>query len=73
MQAPFEEFFYNFMGMGHDYGSVSDLNPLQVLLTFEAGGMQLSDIPAPARLAIKHILCPFAKLMGYRPFYPEYY
>ena len=73
VQAPFEEFLYNVMGMGHDYGSVNDLNPLQAALTFEAWGMQLPDIPAPVRLAIKHILCPFAKLMGYRPFYPEYY
>ena len=72
-QAPFEEFLYNFMGMGHDYGSVNDLNPLQVVLTFAAGGMQLPEVPAPARLAIKHVLCPLAKLMGYKPFYPAYY
>ena len=61
------------MGMGHDYGSASKINPLQVMLTFDAANILFADVPAPGRLAIKYIVCPIARAFGFKPFYPEYY
>lgn len=73
VQAPFEEFLYNIVGLGHDYGSIGGFNHLQAVLTLDAIGVQLADVSPPPRLAIKYLVCPFAKLLGFKAFYPEYY
>ncbi len=43
-----------------------------MLLMFEAGGMTIADIPSPAWLLITKAVLPFARLLGYQAFYPEY-
>ncbi len=56
-----------------DAGSPDKVNPIQMLLMFEAGGMTIADIPTPLWLLITKVLLPFARLLGYQAFHPEYY
>lgn len=65
------QFFETLPGLGHDYGSLDKVPPLQMLLTFAEGGVDLA-LPAPARLLIRLLAVPFARGVGYRAFYPEY-
>ena len=69
-----EEFFRTFCGLGTDYGgTLSDVNPLQLMLTFEHGGVELADVPRSAILANRYFVLPLAQwVLGFKPFYDEY-
>ena len=69
-----EEFFRTFCGLGIDYGgTLSDVNPLQLMLTFEHGGVELADVPRSAILANRYFVLPMAQwVLGFKPFYDEY-
>ena len=56
-----------------DAGSPDKVNPIQMLLMFEAGGMTIADIPPPVWFLITKVVLPFARFLGYQAFHPEYY
>lgn len=60
------------LGLAQKYGSIGDINPLQMLLTAHETGIEYTFMPYPARIAIRYLAIPLAKLVGFKPFYPEY-
>lgn len=65
-------FFRNLAALGHDYGSLGKVNPLQLLSTFVAGGVTLVDVPSVVWSAIKVAIPHVAPVFGFQPFYAEY-
>ena len=60
-------------GQTTDAGTPDKVNPIQMMLMFEAGEMTIADIPAPAWLLITKVVLPFARFLGYQAFYSEYF
>ncbi len=60
-------------GQTIDAGTPDKVNPIQMMLMFEAGGMTIAEIPPPVWLVITKVVLPFARFLGYQPFYPEYF
>jgi hypothetical protein len=68
-----EEFFRTLIGFEKDYGRLGNVNPLQLLVTFVHGDVQLADVPSPVWTVIKHVIVPLAEHgLGFKPFYDEY-
>lgn len=67
-----DTYFETMIGLAQKYGSPGQIPPLQQLLSAQEGGMEYTFIPQPVRFVISHVAIPLAKLVGYRPFYPEY-
>lgn len=68
----FDAFFETMLGLAQKYGSIGDINPLQLLLTAHETGIEYTFMPYPARIAIRYLAIPLAKLVGFKAFYPEY-
>lgn len=66
-----ERFFEQLAGIAYDHGGLEQVNPLQLLLVFAYGGIDLA-VPPPAKLLIRHVALPLGRLLGYRGCYPEY-
>ena len=60
-------------GQTIDAGTPDKVNPVQMMLMFEAGGMTIAEIPPPVWLLITKVVLPFARFLGYQAFYPEYF
>lgn len=68
-----EEFFRTLIGLLADHGSLGNVNPLQLLVTFVHGDVQLASVPPAIWSVIKHVVAPLAEHgLGFKPFYPEY-
>eukprot|EP00193_Tetraselmis_chui_P018645 CAMPEP_0177771548 /NCGR_PEP_ID=MMETSP0491_2-20121128/11666_1 /TAXON_ID=63592 /ORGANISM="Tetraselmis chuii, Strain PLY429" /LENGTH=171 /DNA_ID=CAMNT_0019289135 /DNA_START=307 /DNA_END=822 /DNA_ORIENTATION=+ len=64
-----EAFFEQLVGLTRD-GYTS---PFQMIpLLYDHGVELASDVPLPVRMAVKYILAPLGKVMGYKTMYPEY-
>lgn len=69
----FEQFIRTFCGLASDAGTVDNVSPLQMLVLFPHGDMQLADMPKPVWLLIEHIVVPVLQSLHiYKPVYPEY-
>ncbi|DBB01033.1 hypothetical protein WJX77_007824 [Trebouxia sp. C0004] len=69
----FEQFIRTFCGLASDAGTVDNVNPLQMLVLFPHGDMQLADMPKPVWLLIEHNVVPVLQSLHiYKPVYPEY-
>ena len=69
----FEQFIRTFCGLASDAGTVDNVSPLQMLVLFPYGDMQLADMPKPVWLLIQHIVVPVLQSLHiYKPVYPEY-
>ncbi len=64
-------FFESLAGLSHAYGRVTSVPPLQLILLFEEGDVQLA-LPAPVQLALRHVVAPLARLHGYKGAYDVY-
>ena len=70
--SPMERFFEQFGGLIHDHGgNMASISVLQLILTFKTAGIELA-VPAPVGFFLRHFVCAFAQLLGYKGFYPEY-
>ncbi|WIA13842.1 hypothetical protein OEZ85_002416 [Tetradesmus obliquus] len=67
-----EAFYENLAGLGATYGDVSRIHPLQLVVLLQRGGVQVEDIPRVMSWAIQRLLVPFAKLLGFKAFHPQY-
>ena len=57
-----EEVFRTIWGLAVDYGgTLKDVNPLQLMLTVEEGGVQLASMPAVAIFVSRHLVSPLAR------------
>ena len=54
------------------YGDTGAINPLQQFLTTWESGSEFTFLPLPVRLIIRYVIVPLAKLVGFKPYYPEY-
>ena len=54
------------------YGDTGAINPLQLFLTTSESGIEYTFLPLPVRLIIRYAIVPLAKLLGFKPYYPEY-
>ena len=69
----FEAFIRTMCGLAADAGSVADINPLQMMVLFVGGGMEIAAMPRPVWLFIERIVVPLSQLLQvYQPTYPEY-
>ena len=69
----FESFIRTFCGLAVDAGSVENINPLQMMVLFVGGGMQIAAMPRPVWLFIECIVVPLLRCLRiYQPTYPEY-
>ena len=69
----FEPFIRTFTGLAADAGTIDNVNPLQVMVLFPYGGMQIAEMPKPVWLLIEHVLVPLLRILNiYQPVYPEY-
>ena len=69
----FESFIRTMCGLAVDVGSVDNVNPLQLMVMFVRGGMQIAAVPRPVWLFIESIVVPLLQFLHiYQPTYPEY-
>ena len=69
----FESFIRTFCGLAVDTGSVQNINPLQLMVMFTGGGMQIAAMPRPLWLFIEHAVVPLLQFLRiYQPTYPQY-
>lgn len=69
----FEQFIRTFCGLASDAGTVDNVSPLQMLVLFPYGDMQLADMPRPVWLFVERIVVPVLQSLHiYKPVYPEY-
>ncbi|DBB00661.1 TPA: hypothetical protein ACH3X3_002336 [Trebouxia sp. C0006] len=69
----FEQFIRTFCGLASDAGTVDNVSPLQMLVLFPYGDMQLADMPKPVWLFVERIVVPVLQSLHiYKPVYPEY-
>ena len=69
----FEAFIRTMCGLAADAGSVADINPLQMMVLFVGGGMEIAAMPRPVWLFIERIVVPLLQLLQiYQPTYPEF-
>jgi len=69
----FEQFIRTFCGLASDAGTVDNVSPLQMLVLFPHGDMQLADMPKPVWLFVERIVVPVLQSLHiYKPVYPEY-
>lgn len=67
-------FLKTYCGLGQDAGSIDKLSPLQLMVSYNAADMRLAVIPKPLWTLCQFTLIPVLQhLIGYNPFYPEYY
>lgn len=68
-----EQFYQTYAGLGYDAGTLAQINPLQILVTFVGGHVTLAEVPKPLWLVIKYVLVPILRTFNiFQPFYPEY-
>ena len=68
-----ERFYRTYCGLGADAGSVDQVSPLQLMVSFNAASMRLAVIPRPLWIICRYAIIPaLQSLAGYKPFYPEY-
>ena len=67
-----DTYFETMIGLAQMYGSPGQIPPLQQLPSAYEGGMEYTFMPRPVRIVMRYVAVPLAKLVGYRPFYPEY-
>ena len=68
-----ELFFRNLCGLGHDAGSLSQMNPLRALMLFVYTDLRLSVLPKPIWDVIQYAVAPSLKLLRLaQPFYAQY-
>lgn len=69
----FESFIRTFCGLAVDAGSADNINPLQMMVMFVGGNMEVAAMPRPVWRFIEHIVVPLLQfLRSYQPTYPEY-
>ncbi|KAL3162342.1 hypothetical protein ABBQ32_010025 [Trebouxia sp. C0010 RCD-2024] len=69
----FESFIRTMCGLATDAGSAADINPLQMMVMFVGGGMEIAAVPTPVWLFIERIVVPLLRMLRiYQPTYPEY-
>ena len=69
----FEPFIRTFCGLASDAGSVENVNPLQMMVLFVGGGMEIADMPKPVWLFTERAVVPLLRFLHiYQPTYPEY-
>lgn len=67
------DFFRTYIGLSRDFGSVMNVNPLQLMVSFVHGDLSLTGMPRPVWYVIENVVVPFAHhILGYQPTYPEY-
>ena len=66
----FEAFIRTMCGLAADAGSVADISPLQMMVLFVRGGMEIAAMPRPVWVFIERIVVPLLQLL--QPTYPEY-
>jgi hypothetical protein len=67
------EFFKTYIGLSRDFGSVINVNPLQLMVSFTYGGLSLTGMPRGVWFLVENVVVPFAHhILGFQPTYPEY-
>eukprot|EP00884_Botryococcus_braunii_P011400 jgi/Botrbrau1/20260/Bobra.31_1s0045.1 len=67
------EFFRTYIGLSRDFGSVSNVNPLQLMVSFTYGDLSLTGMPRPFWYLVEKVLVPFScHVLGFQPTYTEY-
>ena len=54
------------------YGDMGAINPLQHFLTIQESRIEYTFPPKPVRVIIRYAVVPLAKVLGFKPYYPEY-
>lgn len=67
-----EAFFEGLAGLGWDYASLDRIHPLQVLVLYDAADTLMTDLPSFLQPAVKHVLLPVARLLGFKARYPSH-
>ncbi|KAF6253715.1 hypothetical protein COO60DRAFT_1703693 [Scenedesmus sp. NREL 46B-D3] len=67
-----EAFFEGLAGLGWDYTSLDHIHPLQVLVLYDAADTVMTDLPSVLQPAVKHVLLPVARLLGFKARYPSH-
>lgn len=69
----FEPFIRTFCGLAADAGTIDNINPLQIMVLFPYGDMQLAEMPKPIWVLVEHVVVPMLQMLRvYQPTYPEY-
>lgn len=69
----FESFIRTLCGLAIDAGSADSINPLQMMVMFVGGGMEIAAMPRPVWLFIERVGVPVLQFLRiYQPTYPEY-
>lgn len=69
----FEQFIRTFCGLASDAGTIDNVSPLQIMVLFPYGQMQLAEMPKPMWLLVERVVVPLLRVLRiYQPTYPEY-
>lgn len=66
-----ERFFQTLCGLAQDAGTVENVNPLQLLVTFSHYDQRLAIMPRPVWLVISKVWVPLLQLY-WHPYYSKY-
>jgi hypothetical protein len=57
------------LALGWAYGSVDRIHPLQIVVLFDSGATQLTDVSGIMAPIVKHVVLPLARFVGFRAEY----